>query len=108
MKKLIGAIVLAILLSGCAGSAQHPVLQVTDVSGLSCSQIKVEKQHAKDVIAGVKKDQDDVTGSDVFDTVMWFPFNMIAKDANYKEAVKAAQARIQALNAAAKSKKCNP
>ncbi len=74
-------IAIAIVLNGCANSASHRVIQSQKVSDdyLSCSEIRVEKRKAMSVINGVKQDKGDMTGADLVDGVLWFPFNVVAK-----------------------------
>ena len=87
------------LLSGCAGSANHPILSAheADDDKLSCSSVDAQILKAQSVIDGVNKDKADVTGADVVDTLLWFPFNLIAKSVNYKDALEAADRRIARL-----------
>ena len=107
MKKLI-YITTILLLTGCANSASHEVITQTKLSdnGLSCSQIRMEIKKAESIIDSVNQDKADMTGADVVDGLLWFPFNMIAKQANYSDAVKAANARIDYLNSLAQENKC--
>lgn len=107
MKNIIS--VLAILaLTGCANSASHEVVTTTKTadSSLTCSEIRVEKAHMASIIDGVEQDKKDMTGSDVVDGLLWFPFNVMAKQSNYTNAVKAAQARLEHLNILEAEKKC--
>lgn len=59
------------------------------------------------IIDGVAKDKDDVSGADVMDGILWFPFNLIAKNENYKNAMEAADARIATMKELKEDKQCN-
>ena len=61
---------------------------------------------AQDIIDAVKRDREDLSGKDVLDGVLWFPFNLIAKSGNYREATEAASARISKLEQLKKQKDC--
>lgn len=96
------------MLSGCAGSARHDVLadyEANDVN-LSCEELAVEKGKAQDVLDEVEKDREAIDGRDLTDGILWFPFNLIAKSSNYKDATAAASARIERLEALEKDKSC--
>ena len=75
-------------------------------TSLSCVEIIVEMSRAQDVIDAIKKDREDLSGKDVLDGVLWFPFNLIAKSGNYPKATKAASARIKRLENLKKEKNC--
>ena len=95
-------------MSGCAGSANHDVLsshRAQDES-LSCEQIDEQIVRAQVVIDDVAKDKEDISGADIVDGVLWFPFNLIAKSANYKEATEAAGKRIARLQALKETQQC--
>ena len=97
-----------IFLSGCAGSAAHKVVtahQAND-SQLTCEEIELEMAKAQAIIDEVNKDKDDVSGKDIVDGILWFPFNLIAKHQNYNEALKAADQRLAQLNAFKQEKAC--
>ena len=96
------------VLTGCAGSASHDVLATHEVSDrtLDCEGLKHEVWKAQSVIDGVNKDRDDLSGADVIDGVLWFPFNLIAKSSNYEKAVEAAGARIERLEALQEERDC--
>ena len=102
----IGAICL--LLAGCAGSASHEILTENKAGDdrLNCEQLDSEIVKAQVVIDGVKQDQNDVSGKDVVDGVLWFPFNLIAKNDNYKNSLDAADKRIARLSDVKKEKGC--
>lgn len=90
-----------VFISGCAGSATHDVVssyQATDES-LTCREIQTEMTKAQMVIDGVNKDKEDWTAADITDGILWFPFNLIAKDSNYSEALEAGDKRIARLTA---------
>lgn len=105
---LINGAVAAALLSGCAGSANHQVLSAhqSGDENLTCQQIDAEIVRAQVVIDGVNKDKDDVSGADIVDGLLWFPFNLIAKSGNYEKATTAAGNRIGALQAIKDRKSC--
>ncbi|WP_027853094.1 SHOCT domain-containing protein [Marinobacterium litorale] len=96
------------LLAGCAGSANHDVLSANQAGdeGLSCRQIDDEIVRAQVVIDGVNEDKEDISGADVVDGVLWFPFNLIAKHGNYKAALEAADSRIGRLQTIKREKGC--
>ncbi|MES9898230.1 MAG: SHOCT domain-containing protein [Sedimenticola sp.] len=95
---IIAAFSVAIL-SGCAGSANHKVLSAHEAEDttLTCDKIDNEIIKAQVVIDGVNKDKDDLSGADVVDGILWFPFNLIAKSQNYDSAINAADRRIDNL-----------
>ena len=105
-KYIIGAFALLII-GGCAGSANHQVLSEYDAmdSSLDCGEIEVELFKAQAVIDDVQKDREDMTFSDITDGLLWFPFNLIAKSSNYKNATEAANKRIARLETI-KSEQC--
>ncbi len=105
---VIGLAASGIYLSGCAGSATHKVVtanQAGDTS-LTCKQIDSEIVKTQVIIDGVNEDKADMSGADVMDGILWFPFNLIAKDGNYKNALEAADKRIAQLNEMSKGKGC--
>ncbi|HUP94151.1 MAG TPA: hypothetical protein VM164_04530 [Burkholderiales bacterium] len=97
--KLAASAICIAFLSGCAGSANHPILSAHEAEDdkISCSNVDGQILKAQAVIDGVNKDKSDVTGADVIDTLLWFPFNLIAKSINYKDALEAADRRIARL-----------
>jgi hypothetical protein len=97
MNKLMISLAL-ILLSGCAGSAAHKVVTANTANDneLTCSQLELEIINAQRIIDGVNKDKGDINGADIIDGVLYFPFNLVAKHANYSEALEAADNRIAA------------
>ena len=108
MNKLITTLLVGTVISGCAGSANHKILTAYEAGDveLSCSDIDSELTRAQDVINSVNKDKSDVNGADVVDAVLWFPFNLIAKSANYKDALEAADKRIARLTELKREKGC--
>lgn len=98
-----------VLVAGCAGSATHDVLSSYQASdaGLSCRQIETEMMKAQLVVDGVNKDKEDWTAADITDGLLWFPFNLIAKDSNYTEALAAGDRRIARLTELSKEKNCS-
>ena len=107
---LIVSVVLPVLIhiTGCAGSATHKVVsanQYGDID-LSCKEIESELIKAQVIIDDVDKDKEDMTGADVVDGILWFPFNLIAKSENYRDAIDAADQRIARLNKLKKEKNC--
>ena len=58
------------------------------------------------VIDGVNKDKEDLTAADITDGILWFPFNLIAKNGNYNDAINAADKRISHLNELQKERNC--
>jgi hypothetical protein len=101
-------IIAAIFLSGCAGSATHDVLTAyeADDMNLTCAEIDEEASKAQDVIDAVNQDKDDISGKDVIDAVLWFPFNLIAKSQNYSSALDAADGRIERMTQLKSEKGC--
>ena len=109
MKLALSTVFTAVILTGCAGSASHKVLsshQATDAD-LSCSQIDMEIAQAQTVIDGVNEDKDDISGADVVDGVLYFPFNLIAKHSNYDSALDAADRRISRLQELKTTNSCS-
>jgi len=98
----------AIFLSGCAGSATHSVVTAYQASdeAMSCCQLDAETVKTQVIVDDVNKDKEDISGVDVVDTILWFPFNLIAKDQNYKECLAAADKRLERLYALKKEKGC--
>lgn len=85
--------------TACANSASHKVVSVEKSTDdyLSCSDIRIEKRKTQAIIEGVDRDKEDMSGADLVDGLLWFPFNVIAKQSNYSSATKAAEARISHL-----------
>ena len=98
----------ALFLHGCAGSANHKVLTEYEASDhlLGCEGIEDELAEAQRVIDDVNQDRTDMTAQDITDGLLWFPFNLIAKSSNYKNATESASKRIQRLETLQKEKGC--
>lgn len=97
-----------VILTACAGSASHKIVQTDPVAdqNLSCKQADDEIARAQAVINGVNDDKNDVSGSDVMDGILYFPFNLIAKNSNYNNALTAANQRIVSLKTMKQEKSC--
>lgn len=108
MRYIFSIFIVSLIITGCAGSANHDVLSEYEEkdSDLSCVEIAVEISKAQDVIDAIKQDREDLSGKDVLDGVLWFPFNLIAKSGNYKNATEAAGKRIARLENLKKEKEC--
>ena len=111
MEKKNKALVLlatAAILTGCAGSATHEVLTENMPSDhtMSCKEIDAQLMRAQIVIDGVNEDKADVSGADIMDGIIWFPFNLIAKHSNYSSALEAASKRVEKLNTIREEQKC--
>ncbi len=109
VKVRVSLCVLVAALTGCAGSANHEVVSAynaTDAS-MNCSQITAEQVRVQAIINAVNQDKDDVTGADMLDGILWFPFNLIAKNNNYKSALKAADQRLARLDELRKGGNCS-
>jgi len=108
MNKYVVSIAATLFLTGCAGSANHEVVsahQATD-ENMSCGQLTAEMVRTQAIIDGVIKDKEDLSGADVVDGVLWFPFNLIAKNSNYNAAMDAADRRIERLSELKTAKAC--
>jgi hypothetical protein len=105
MTIFISAIALS---AGCAGSASHKVVTANTANDttMACVDIEREIAQTQSIIDEVNKDKDDISGADVIDGVLWFPFNLIAKSQNYNDALQAADKRIARLNEMKKEKDC--
>ena len=88
-----------IILFGCAGSATHDVVSAyqSKDSTLTCSEIDKEIVLAQVIIDGINEDKSGISGADIMDGLLYFPFNMIAKNQNYKNSLSAADKRIERL-----------
>ena len=108
MNKLLTSILITLIISGCAGSANHKVMTENEAKDfdLECGEINSEMAKAQDVINAVNEDKSDINGADVIDGILWFPFNLIAKSSNYNNALKAADKRIARLTELKKEKGC--
>ncbi len=108
MRSSITLAISSAFLMGCAGSAAHKVVKTDPVadSVLNCQQADAEIARCQAVINEVNEDKDDVSGSDVMDGILYFPFNLIAKNSNYSNALTAANQRIISLKQLKQEKKC--
>ena len=106
--KNIFYIISLLILFGCAGSATHDVVSAyqSKDSSLTCSEIDKEIVRAQVIIDGVNEDKSGISGADIMDGLLYFPFNMIAKSQNYKNALQAADKRIERLVELQKEKGC--
>ena len=98
MKNLFYIISL-LFLFGCAGSANHDVVSAYQSKDrtLTCSEIDKEIVRAQVIIDGINEDKSGISGADIMDGLLYFPFNMIAKSQNYKNSLSAADKRIERL-----------
>lgn len=106
--RMLSAICLTTILSACANSASHKVVSEEKSTDdyLSCSDIRVEKRKTQAIMDGVERDKSDMTGADFVDGLLWFPFNVIAKQSNYSSATNAAEARISHLTTLENERGC--
>ena len=102
------ALIMAVVLSGCAGSAAHKVVTANQSSdnSIDCKTVEAEIVRTQVIIDDVNKDKDDISGADIVDGVLWFPFNLIAKQQNYNNALEAADKRLARLNEIKSEKNC--
>lgn len=102
------AVVVVSQLSGCAGSASHKVVSANQAgdSDLTCKSIETEIVKTQVIIDGVNADKEDISGADVVDGILWFPFNLIAKNSNYNSSIEAADRRIEKLHELKKERGC--
>lgn len=107
-KNIIIFFILTLILVGCAGSAQHKVVSAYSAGdeNLSCQDIQGEIIRAQVIIDEVNSDKSGISGADVVDGLLYFPFNLIAKNQNYKNALQAADKRIERLVELQKEKGC--
>lgn len=106
--KIILTLLSSFFIAGCAGSASHKVVRNDPVadSALSCQQADAEIARAQSIINAVNDDKADVSGADVMDGLLWFPFNLIAKNSNYDNALNAANQRIVMMKQLKQEKQC--
>ena len=109
MRKRFTYISILLLIYGCAGSASHKVVSANQSgdTDLNCKQLDAEIVRAQVIIDGVNQDKNDVSGADWVDGLLWFPFNLIAKSQNYKNATQAADRRIERLENLKEKKNCS-
>ncbi len=107
-KKMLISLTVVMLLAGCAGSASHKVVVTDQVADhvLSCRQIDDEIARSQAIVNGVNDDKADISGADVMDGILYFPFNLIAKNSNYNNALTAANQRIISLKTLKAEKSC--
>lgn len=108
MKNIISLLLISIIISSCAGSASHEVVSANRAGDerLNCSELDAEIVRAQVIIDGVAQDKQGISGADWVDGILWFPFNMIAKSQNYKNATQAADRRISTLQNYKEKKNC--
>lgn len=109
MKNIISLFIIGIIVSSCAGSAQHEVVSANKAgdSRLDCRELDAEIVRAQVIIDGVSQDKSGISGADWVDGLLWFPFNLIAKSQNYKNATQAADRRIGTLQDYKEKKNCD-
>jgi uncharacterized protein YceK len=100
--------IVVLILSGCAGSASHEVVTANQAGDdeMTCQAIDAEIVKTQVIIDGVNQDKEDISGADVVDGILWFPFNLIAKHENYNDALEAADRRLEKLNKLKESNNC--
>ena len=108
--QLLAVVATPAILYGCANSASHQVVKKEKAQDdyMSCSDIRLEKRKVQAIVSGVEQDKQDMTGSDVVDGILWFPFNVIAKQSNYASATDAAEGRIENLALLEVERGCSP
>ncbi|MGH1430158.1 MAG: hypothetical protein ACRBB4_03475 [Neptuniibacter sp.] len=108
-KKALCLVLSASFLAGCAGSANHEVVTAYNASddAMTCNQLTAEQVRVQAIINAVNQDKDDVKGKDLLDGILWFPFNLIAKNSNYKESLNAANTRLTRIDYLRKDKSCS-
>lgn len=101
-------VVFPLFLKGCAGSATHKVQTANTAydSELTCADLRKEIIESQAIIDAVNKDKEDISGADVVDGLLYFPFNLIAKSENYNKALEAADKRIATCRILLKEKGC--
>lgn len=109
VKNIISLLIIGIIVSSCAGSAQHEVVSSNKAGDarLDCRELDAEIVRAQVIIDGVTQDKSGISGADWVDGILWFPFNMIAKSQNYKNATQAADRRIATLQNYKEKKGCD-
>ena len=97
-----------LLLINCAGSAQHDVVSAHKAGDIdmTCKELDSEIVRAQVIIDGVEKDKSGMSGADILDGLLWFPFNLIAKSQNYKNALNSADRRIERVEKLKVDKGC--
>ena len=109
MKNLLSLFIIGIIVASCAGSAQHEVVSANRAGDarLDCKELDAEIVRAQVIIDGVNQDKQGISGADWVDGILWFPFNLIAKNQNYKNATQAADRRIATLQNYKDKKGCD-
>jgi len=109
VKNIICLLLISIIVSACAGSAQHQVVSANRAgdANLDCRELDAEIVRAQVIIDGVSQDKQGISGADWVDGLLWFPFNLIAKNQNYKNATQAADRRIGVLQGYKSKKNCD-
>ena len=104
----IGIYLTCLLLINCAGSAQHDVVSAHKAgdTDMTCKELDQEIVRAQVIIDGVEKDKSGMSGADILDGLLWFPFNLIAKSQNYKNALNSADRRIERVEKLKVDKGC--
>ena len=104
----IGIYLTCLLLINCAGSAQHDVVSAHKAgdTDMTCKELDSEIVRAQVIIDGVEKDKSGMSGADILDGLLWFPFNLIAKSQNYKNALNSADRRIERVEKLKVDKGC--
>ena len=108
MKNIISLMLIGVILNACAGSASHEVVSANRAGDatLDCKGLDAEIVRAQVIIDGVNQDKQGISGADWVDGILWFPFNLIAKNQNYKNATQAADRRIGVLQGYKAKKNC--
>ena len=106
--KKLGIYLVCLLLINCAGSATHDVVSAHKAgdTDLTCKELDQEIVRAQVIIDGVEKDKSGMSGADILDGLLWFPFNLIAKSQNYKNSLNAADRRIERVEQLKVDKGC--
>ena len=106
--KKIGIYLTCLLLINCAGSATHDVVSAHKAgdTDMTCKELDSEIVRAQVIIDGVEKDKSGMSGADILDGMLWFPFNLIAKSQNYKNALNSADRRIERIEKLKADKGC--
>ena len=104
----IGIYLTCLLLINCAGSATHDVVSAHKAgdTDLTCKELDQEIVRAQVIIDGVEKDKSGMSGADILDGLLWFPFNLIAKSQNYKNSLNSADRRIERVEQLKVDKGC--
>ena len=104
----IGIYLTFLLLINCAGSAQHDVVSAHKAgdTDMTCKELDSEIVRAQVIIDGVEKDKSGMSGADILDGLLWFPFNLIAKSQNYKNSLNSADRRIERVEQLKVDKGC--